>query len=65
MRTIAIVVFFGIFCVWASNTDARKPHRDRTSHVLACAAVQGAPCQAKLKFRMIGGGVAVTYRRKW
>jgi len=35
----------------------------RRSHVPACAAVQGAPCQAKWKIHFIGGGAAMVYRR--
>lgn len=50
---VAAVVSFG--------PDEAVAHKRAYSHVHACAALQGAPCQAKLKFRFVGGGAAVIY----
>lgn len=42
--TLALTLF--ALSSFPSTAEARKP---RESHVLACAAMVGAPCQAKLR----------------
>lgn len=52
---VVIIALILTLCVPTANAK----HHHRHSHVLACAAMVNAPCQAKLKIRSIGGGIAV------
>jgi hypothetical protein len=46
IRLLVLLLSLAVLLAAAPGADAKKPVRQ--SHVLACAALVGAPCQARL-----------------